>query len=67
MTTIVFIYQKGSDFKVLDVDTAKKAHGDLLLDKWKHTSTVDICMWMEKLLNQPTHRNMILEIEYLTK
>lgn len=50
MDAIIFIYKKGTEFKVLNKTQAFKGH-ELILDGWKHTNTIDSAIWMQYILN----------------
>ena len=47
----LYVYVKGNKIKVLDHDTALKTHRDILVDGWKHTNTINPCLWIENLYN----------------
>ena len=48
---IVYVYSKNKKIKVLPHDTALKNHNKILSDGWKHTATIDPCLWIENLYN----------------
>jgi hypothetical protein len=54
MTPTLFIYhnKETKKTKVLCESDAKKDHDYLKLVGWEHTSTIDPCMFLEKLLNE---------------
>jgi hypothetical protein len=47
----VFVYAKGNEIKVLDTEQSKLLDGDLKKDGWKHTTTLDACIFIEHLHN----------------
>lgn len=49
---MVFVYFKNGKIKVLDLANATSQDADLKMDGWKHTATIDPCVWMEYLFNK---------------
>lgn len=47
----VFVYAKGPKIKVLGLEDSKKYHEELKIDGWKHTHTLDACMYLQFLHN----------------
>lgn len=46
---IVFVYAKDDKIKVLDLEKSKAEHDSLLADNWKHTATLNACVYIEYL------------------
>lgn len=58
---IVFIYKRRKEYKVLDLDVAKREHTELINDKWKHIATLNSAMFLQTLLNStPKERTIII-------
>ena len=51
MENTIFIYAKDGKVKVLSIEDAKAQAESLLSDGWKHTATLDACIWIEYLCN----------------
>jgi hypothetical protein len=49
--TIVFIYSKDNNVKVLSIEESKKLHNELISEGWKHTSTLNACVFISELCN----------------
>lgn len=66
MDDIIFVYKKGSQFKVLSLDRSSGGDRKLKDDGWKHISTISASMWLEELLNssQREQRTLVEEILY---
>lgn len=47
----LFIYNNGTDTKVLDIDEAKDSHLQLIKEGYIHTSTIDAKMWINYIAN----------------
>ena len=47
----VFIYAKGKKIKALSLEDSKTLRDTLLKDGWKHTQTLDACIWIQHLHN----------------
>lgn len=47
----IFIYAKEKEIKVLNNTDAIKQKDELILDGWKHTCTLDPCIWIGYLHN----------------
>ena len=48
---IIFIYSKGKEIKVLNINDSKRFNDKLIKDGWTHTQTLDACKWVEYLFN----------------
>lgn len=64
-TTFAFIYAKNGIIKVINHDDAKELHVGLLRDGWKHTTTLDPCVFIRYLHNDC--ENIRREIKLLSK
>ena len=60
----VFIYAKNGKIKALDFEQATNIGKSLINDGWKHTSTLDSCVYIEYLHNECKEFN---EIKRLSK
>ena len=49
--SFVFIYKKGKDFKVLDIDSSKLEAKNLLKLGWEHICTMNSSVWINHILN----------------
>lgn len=47
----VFIYAKGYEIKVLNVEESKRLDSELKSEGWKHTATLDACTFIQYLHN----------------
>lgn len=47
----VFIYAKGNEIKALNIEESKRLNDSLIKDGWKHTRTIDACVWIQYLCN----------------
>jgi hypothetical protein len=47
----VFIYAKRGEIKALNLNESKKLHDGLMADGWKHTATLDPCIFIQYLHN----------------
>jgi hypothetical protein len=48
---VVFIYAKGKEIKVLNIEESKRLDSELKSDGWKNTQTLDCCVWIQYLHN----------------
>jgi len=62
----VFVYFKNNKIKVLDLEMSKNEHQTLLNDGWKHTTTLDVCRFIEHLYNNCEDVDIITDIKELT-
>lgn len=51
LNSVVFVYSKEGNVKVLDLESAIIKGNDLELSGWKHTATLDARRFIESLLN----------------
>lgn len=49
--TFVFIYEKEQIKKVFNLEDSIKYHNKLVKNGWKHTETLDCCLYLESILN----------------
>jgi hypothetical protein len=61
----VFIYAKDKKIKVLSFEESKRLHNKLLKEGWKHTSTLDACMWIQFLYNNCENLDLLDEVKSL--
>jgi hypothetical protein len=47
----VFIYAKGKEIKALNIEESKRLNDSLINEGWKHTKTIDACVWIQYLCN----------------
>lgn len=48
---LVFIYAKCKEIKALNIEESKMLNDSLIKDGWKHTKTIDACVWIQYLCN----------------
>lgn len=59
---IVFVYKRKKQFKVLDLDVAKREHSELINDKWIHIATLNPASFIQSFLNStPKERKFIFD------
>lgn len=63
--TFVFVYAKGFEIKVLNIEESKRLDTDLKSDGWKHTATLDACTFIQFLHNDCD--NIREEVKSLSK
>ena len=61
----IFIYAKGYEIKVLNIEESKRLDAELKSDGWKHTQTLDACIFIQYLHNNCD--NIRKEIKSLSK
>ena len=61
----VFIYHLDGMSKVLDAEKARESHLGLLSNGWKHTATLEPCVWLEYILSLKGD-DLLTEIQSLT-
>ena len=61
--TVLFVYMKNDEAKVLSFDQAKDQHEYLIRSKWKHTGTIESQQWVELLLNEDQALKMINDLK----
>ena len=60
----IFIYIKDGIVKALAFEDAKRIHDSLIAQNWKHTTTIDVCRWIEYLCNESDNlENDILSLK----
>ena len=63
----VFIYAKGKEIKVLNIEESKRLDVKLKSDGWKHTQTLDACVWIQYLHNNCKDVYLFNEVKSLSK
>ena len=64
MEQIVFIYAKEGEIKVLGLENSIANKESLIKEGWKHTQTIDACMWIEYIHNNCNH--IVREVKSLS-
>ena len=62
---IIFIYAKDGKIRVLSHGDALYGHSQLISDGWKHTETINPCVYLEHLHNQC--EDIIKQVKQLSK
>ncbi len=65
--TFVFIYAKGMEIKALNIEESKRLNDELLKEDWKHTQTLDACVWIQYLHNNCEDVDLYDEVKSLSK
>ena len=65
--TFVFVYAKGNEIKVLNIEQEKAIGKKLIKDGWVHTQTLDACIFIQYLHNECIEADLIDNIKSLTK
>jgi len=63
--SFVFIYAKKKKIKALSLSESEKKHDSLIAEGWRHTQTLDACVWIEFLCNLCEDVDIINEINEL--
>ena len=63
---IVYVFAKDNEIMVLDTINARALHAHLIEGGWKHTHTIDACLFIEKLYNDRDKIDLIKEMEILS-
>lgn len=63
----VFIYAKDKEIKVLNIEDSKRLNDSLIKDGWKHTQTIDACVWIQYLHNNCEDVDLFDEVKSLSK
>lgn len=63
--TVVFIYVKNTEIKAISFDNAKEIKDELIKDGWVHTTTLDVCVWIQYLCNKCDKDDLFDEIRSL--
>jgi hypothetical protein len=61
--SLVFIYAKGNQIKVLSLSASLNLDGELKKDGWVHTHTIDACLFIQYLHDQCERLNFINEMK----
>lgn len=48
----IFIYAKENEIKALNIEESKRLNDFLIKEGWKHTQTLDACVWIQYLCNE---------------
>ena len=63
----VFIYAKGKEIKVLNIKESKRLNDSLIKEGWKHTQTLEACVWIQFLHNDCALVDLFDEVKSLSK
>ena len=63
----VFIYAKDKEIKVLNIEESKRLNDSLISEGWKHTLTLDACVWIQYLHNDCEDVDLFNEVKFLSK
>ena len=63
----VFIYAKDNKIKALNIEDAKRLNDELLKNSWKHTETLDACVWIQYLHNECGDVDLFDEVKSLSR
>ena len=61
----VFIYYKQNKIKALGIADAQNNNALLIHDGWKHTATLDACIFIEKLFNDSEDVDIVATVREL--
>lgn len=67
MQSIVFIYYKNNEIKVLGLDDSKDCHIKLVDDGWVHTQTLDACRWIANAFNHCNKNELYENVRELSE
>jgi hypothetical protein len=67
MDNTIFIYHKDGKIKVLDFETSKVLHNQMIDNGWLHTTTLNPCVWIEYLFNQCEIEDLFDNVKSLSK
>ena len=62
---LAFIYVKDGKVKCLNHEQAHSRDDKLKADGWKHTATLNLCVWLEFLMNDLSEANVATELKKL--
>lgn len=62
----VFIYAKDKEIKALNIEDSKRLNDSLIKDGWKHTQTLDACVWIQYLYNDCEDVDLFDEVKSLS-
>ena len=63
----VFVYAKGEKIKVLSIEESKRLNDYLIKNGWKHTQTLNACIWIQFLHNDCENVDLFDEVKSLSK
>ena len=63
----VFIYAKDRKIKALNIEDSKRLNKELLKEGWKHTQTLDVCVWIQYLHNNCEVVDLYDDVKSLSK
>lgn len=63
----IFIYAKGKEIKVLNIEEHKRLNDSLIREGWKHTQTLDACVWIQYIHNNCEDVDLFDEVKSLSK
>ena len=68
MQSLIFVYHNDEKkvIKVLSLSQAKERNDELLDSGWRHTATIDPCVWIEYLYNKTESIDIVSEIRELS-
>jgi hypothetical protein len=69
MNVLIFVYhnKERNKTKVLNHQKAEEKNKQLIANGWKHTATLDACVWIEHLCNNCEEVDLVSEIKDLKK
>lgn len=62
---VIFVYFKNNKIKILDMDCSKDEHIQMIEEGWKHTASLNPCIFIENLFNNS--KNIESDIKELSK
>ena len=62
----VFIYAKDKVIKALNIEESKRLNDSLISEGWKHTQTLDACVWIQYLHNDCEDVYLFNEVKSLS-
>jgi len=63
----VFVYAKDGKIMVIDTVNSIALHPHLIEGGWKHTQTIDACLFIQNLYNQKDKIDLVKELTDLAK
>ena len=64
---IVYVFAKDNEIMVLDTTNARALHAHLIEGGWKHTQTIDACLYIKNLYNKRCEIDLVQELNDLTE
>ena len=64
---VVFVYVKDENIMILDFVNSMALHRHLIEGGWKHTQTIDACLFIQNLYNQKDKIDLVKELSDLAK